>query len=250
MGDLIDLNGILIIVSVIVAISIVLLALKFYVDKRYVPIRFLEWHKGFFRHTSYRLDGTTIIEGDMFTLLFGRGRLGEDISAFEKTLEIGNTLPWQNGPCYVAADAFGTLIPLHIKLDAEEYVVVRDPKTGEDTEQPIPMIQPMEVQTGKRIANRYIEAKRFTATQAKSTDALIAGLLAALPNAILIFATLLGLYLLMSPIVKSIMDMSVVLDHAATEIHSITETLKVVYGEGAFKDLPPLPANATIKGAG
>lgn len=222
---LMDPNTIILAIGAALVIGFCAYALKLYLDGRYPPIKILEVHDGFLRFGKYRRDGYSIIEGNPLDLIFGKGRIGENIKEFKKVLITGMPLPWENGPYYLAGEAYETFIPFHINYNPEVSVKVKikDKNGVEKTvDAKKPMLEPIGIQTGQKVALRFIEARRFAMTQAKSTDQLIGGLIAALPVALIVAVMVIGFVLIQGPMLTQLDATSNTMADVAHTLRDIT----------------------------
>jgi len=145
--------------------------INFLINKRYPYITFLTEKPGVGWIHSYRLDGTRVIEGDVFQLIMGKGSAVTDKKYFEAIyLTMPGMLPGLNKQVkvYKAIDVNGLLFPIITQYEK--------PLTRMEGDKEIPLlkedgtpitgaiISPETAQTLQRLASRQFDAIKFVDT--------------------------------------------------------------------------------------
>lgn len=167
-----------------IAFSLVMVGIGAWIifNRRYPTQLFMLDKNGVVSFSTFRLDGNLILPNNMLTILLSRPALSESLTDFERVYVMGK------GWVYEAWYENGALLPLHrrrVKADGEAFV------------------EPEELSQGRKVALRYVEAKKFAQQQVKSSEPLGLALITALPTALVVCMFVIGLYLAVDSLVQN-----------------------------------------------
>lgn len=147
----------------------IVLALKWFIDKKYPKKKFIVWRPNLTHIESVRTDGEQVIEDNIVQLLMSRVKImNERLEDFDKVWlnykEFGFIPVSQEA--YVCTSEKGHFIPMHAYWNRPD---------GK------PFIQPEEVSTGLALARRFYEGQAFTDRVKKANEPLLMAIVHMLP---------------------------------------------------------------------